>query len=149
MEDEITVPALVSVYKAEVWRHLGFCGNVRPRTVVRALPRFRCLPCPVWRAFAQCAAGGRVAARLQLSLIIRGRFVQLGRCSRRGLGDSTRNKYKLKNLWNPSWNVLRIFNICIYFIVLQLFCSITLNVTRTDYCKCRSQCVVVKLFIYC
>ncbi len=27
MEDERTVPALVSVYKAEVWRHLGFCGN--------------------------------------------------------------------------------------------------------------------------
>ncbi len=33
MEDERTVPALVSVYKAEVWRHLGFCGNVRPGTV--------------------------------------------------------------------------------------------------------------------
>ncbi len=27
MEDERTVPALVSVYKAEVLRHLGFCGN--------------------------------------------------------------------------------------------------------------------------
>ncbi len=27
MEDERTVPALFSVYKAEVWRHLGFCGN--------------------------------------------------------------------------------------------------------------------------
>ncbi len=32
MEDERTVPALVSVYKAEVWHHLGFCGNVRPGT---------------------------------------------------------------------------------------------------------------------
>ncbi len=32
MGDERTVPALVSVYKAEVWRHLGFCGNVRPWT---------------------------------------------------------------------------------------------------------------------
>ncbi len=33
MEDERIVPALVSVYKAEVWSHLGFCGNVRPGTV--------------------------------------------------------------------------------------------------------------------
>ncbi len=28
MEDERIVSALVSLYKAEVWRHLGFCGNV-------------------------------------------------------------------------------------------------------------------------
>ncbi len=27
MEDERTVPALFSVYKAEVWHLLGFCGN--------------------------------------------------------------------------------------------------------------------------
>ncbi len=28
MEDERIVPALVSVYKAEAWHHLGFCGNL-------------------------------------------------------------------------------------------------------------------------
>ncbi len=31
MEDERIVPALVSVYKAEVWRHLGFCGLMSTR----------------------------------------------------------------------------------------------------------------------
>ncbi len=30
MEDERIVPALVSVYKAEVWHHLGFCGMSAP-----------------------------------------------------------------------------------------------------------------------
>ncbi len=30
MEDERIVPALVSVYKAEVWRHLGFCVMSAP-----------------------------------------------------------------------------------------------------------------------
>ncbi len=39
MEDERIVPALVSVYKAEVWRHLGFCGNVRPGTGVGSFAR--------------------------------------------------------------------------------------------------------------
>ncbi len=57
MEDERTVPALVSVYKAEVWRHLGFCGNVRPGTVAQAPP----LAAPRVKAFAWGAAGGRVA----------------------------------------------------------------------------------------
>ncbi len=37
MEDERIVPALVSVYKAEVWRNLGFCGNVRPGTTASTL----------------------------------------------------------------------------------------------------------------
>ncbi len=32
MEDERIVPVSVSVYKAEVWRHLGFYGNVCPGT---------------------------------------------------------------------------------------------------------------------
>ncbi len=43
MEDERTVPALVSVYKAEVWRHLGFCGNVRP--VAAARVKSLCVGC--------------------------------------------------------------------------------------------------------
>ncbi len=108
MEDESIVPALVSVYKAEVWRRLGFCGNVRPGITARASPRFRRLLRPVWRAFTRGAAGGRVAARLQLSLVL-------------GMSRSRRfhveHKYKLKNLWNPSWKVLRMFNICIYFVL--------------------------------
>ncbi len=40
MEDERIVPALVSVYKAEVWSHLGFCGNVRPGTVTEKAAAF-------------------------------------------------------------------------------------------------------------
>ncbi len=59
MEDERTVPVPVSVYKAEVWHHLGFCANVRPRTAARAPPRFSRLPRPVKKkkAFAWWAAG--------------------------------------------------------------------------------------------
>ncbi len=58
MEDERIVPALVSVYKAEVWRHLGFCGNVRPGTAARASPRFRRLPRPVLKSL-RAGRGGR------------------------------------------------------------------------------------------
>ncbi len=70
MEDERVVPVPVLVYKAEVWRHLGFWGNVRrlPRPVLKSLR----------------------AGRLLVSLMLE-RFVQLGRCSSRGLGDSMRN----------------------------------------------------------
>ncbi len=91
MEDERTVPAFVSVYKAEVWRHLGFCGNVRPGTAAQASPRFRRLPRPVLKSLRAGYGGrqGRCAAAAFSH--VGGRFVQLGRCSRCGLGDSTRN----------------------------------------------------------
>ncbi len=78
MEDERIIPALVSVYTAEVWRHLGFCGNVRPGTAARASPRFRRLPRPVWKAFARGAAGGIGSLRGCSFLSCWGRFVQLG-----------------------------------------------------------------------
>ncbi len=58
MEDERIVPALVSVYTAEVCRHLGFCGNVRPGTAARVSPRFRRLPHPVCAAAAFSRVGG-------------------------------------------------------------------------------------------
>ncbi len=45
MEDERNVPFPVSVYKIEVWHHLGFCGNVR-------------LGSATCRAFARGEAGG-------------------------------------------------------------------------------------------
>ncbi len=64
MGDERTVPALVSVYKAEVWRHLGFCGNVRPGTVAQAPPRSRRLPRPCEKPLRGGCSGrqGRCAA---------------------------------------------------------------------------------------
>ncbi len=77
MEDERTVPVPVSVYKAEVWRHLGFCGNVRPWTAARAPPRFSRLPRPVKKKKKPSRVGGRVAARLQLSLVS-GAFCAVG-----------------------------------------------------------------------
>ncbi len=96
MEDERIVPALVSVYKAEVWRHLGFCGNVCPGTAARAPPRFRHLPRPVWKAFARRAAGGRVGARLQLSLMS-GAFCAVGAVlASRSRRFHAEHKYKLK-----------------------------------------------------
>ncbi len=76
MEDERTVPVPVLVYKVEVWRHLGFCGNVHPWTAARAPPRFSRLPCPVKKKSLR-AVGGRVAARLQLSLVS-GAFCAVG-----------------------------------------------------------------------
>ncbi len=131
MEDERIVPALVSVYKAEVWRHLGFCGNVRPGPAARAPPRFRRLPRPVWKAFARGAAGGRVAARLQLSLVL-GRFVQLGWCSRRGLADSTQNintnwktcEIQVERFWECSTSV---------FILLSTFVLFSLGIQHALY----------------
>ncbi len=124
MEDERIVPALVSVYKAEVWRHLGFCGNVRPGTTARAPPRFRRLPRPVWKAIARGVAGGRAAARLQLSLVS-GRFVHLGRCSRRGLSHFTQNintnwktcEIQVERFWECSTYVfILLLYICFVFI---------------------------------
>ncbi len=120
MEDERIVPALVSVYKAEVWHDLGFCGNVRPGTTARASPRFRRLPRPVWRAFARGMAGGRVAARLQLSLVL-GVFCAVGAVfASRSRRFHAEHKYKLKNLWNPSWKVLRMYLFCFTFVLFSL-----------------------------
>ncbi len=112
MEDERIVPALVSVYKAEVWHHLGFCGNVCPGTAARVPPRSHRLPRPVWKAFRVKTLPP--AARLQLSLML-GEFCAV----RAVLASQSRrfhagHKYKPKNLWNPSWKVLRMFNICMY-----------------------------------
>ncbi len=120
MEDERIVPVPISVYKAEVWHHLGFYGNVHTRDRGGASAT-SVLPHPIWREFARGAAGGSVATRLQLSLVL-GAFCAVGAMlasqSRR---FHTEHKYKLKNLWNPSWKVLRMFNICINFIVLKYF----------------------------
>ncbi len=112
MEDERNVPVPDSVYKTEVWCHLGFCGNVRLGSAACRVP--------CWRAFARGAAGSIGSPRGCNFLLCWGRFVPLGQCSRRGLGAE--HKYKLKNLWNPSWKVLRMFNICIYlFFTIVLF----------------------------
>ncbi len=58
MEDERIVPALVSVYKADVWRHLGFCGNVRPATSAPPLaaPRVKSLHAGCGGRQGRCAA---------------------------------------------------------------------------------------------
>ncbi len=60
MEDERTVPALVSVYKAEVWRHLGFCGNVHPGSRDRGASSTSVQPLAA-SPFARGVASGRVA----------------------------------------------------------------------------------------
>ncbi len=66
MEDERIVPVLVSVYKAEVWRHFGFCGNVRTGTVARALaaPRVKSLQLSLVSG-ALCGVGAVLASRSQ------------------------------------------------------------------------------------
>ncbi len=63
------------------------------------------VPCKKPSRGARRAAG---ALRSCSFFSCRGRFVQ----SRR---FHVEHKYKLNNLWNPSWKVLRMFNICIYF----------------------------------
>ncbi len=116
MEDERIVPVPVSVYKAEVWRHLGFYGNVHPGTAARAQPRFCRLPRPMWREFARGAAGGSVATSF---LSCWGRFVQSGRCSRHGLGNSTRKtcEIQVEKFWECSTSVfiLLFYNGFVFF----------------------------------
>ncbi len=122
MDDERTVPALVSVYKAEVWRHWAFVVMSAPGPQCgRHLSSAACrIPCEK-PSLARGAAGGRVAARLQLSLVL-GAFCAVGVVlALRSRRFHAEHKYKLKNLWNPSWKVLRMFNICIYFFTFVLF----------------------------
>ncbi len=94
-------------------------GPRRERHLGSAACRVPSRPVPSLRA-----AGGRVAARLQLSLMT-GAFCAVGAVlvsrSRRFHAE---HKYKLKNLWNPSWKVLRMFSICIYFILLFYNCFV-------------------------
>ncbi len=73
MEDERIVPVPISVYKAEVWHNLGLMvtsasGLWRERNLGSAGSGYR-------RAFAWGAAGGSVAARLELSLVLGARRV--------------------------------------------------------------------------
>ncbi len=145
MEDEIIVPALVSVYKAEVWRHLGFCGNVRPGTTARASPRFRHLPCPVWKAFAWRAAGALCGCSF---LSCQGRFVQLGQCSRRGLCDSTQNintnwktcEIKVERFWECSTSVfILLFTFVLFSLGIQQALYFSLILSRCNFLF-RSKC---------
>ncbi len=87
MEDERIVPALVSLYKAEVWRHLGFCGNVRSGTAARVPPRCAC------RVSCEKPSRGGRQGRFAAATFSRvgGVLCSWGSASRRGLGDSTRN----------------------------------------------------------
>ncbi len=91
MEDERTVPALVSVYKAEVWRHWAFVvmsvpGPQRGRHLGSAAC---CIPCEMpsltWGA---AAAFSRVGAFCAVGVV-------LASWSRRFHAE---HKYKLKNL---------------------------------------------------
>ncbi len=81
MKDERIAPVPVSVYKAEVWRHLGFCGNVCPGTDACRVPLEEPLR-------------GSVAARLEFSRVL-GAFCAVGAvlASRR---FHMEHKYKLK-----------------------------------------------------
>ncbi len=90
----------------------AFMVTPTPGSWCELQPRFCRLPHLMWRAFERGVVGSSVAARLQLSLVLRA-FCAVGAVLRRGLDESMRNKYKLKNLWNPSWKVLRMFNSCI------------------------------------
>ncbi len=135
MEDERTVPALVSVYKAEVWRHLGFCGNAHlgPAACLKSLR----------------AAGGRVAARLQLSLVSGpGVFCAVGRCSRRGLCDSTRNintnwktcEIQVERFWECSTSVfILLFTFVLFSLGIQQALYFSLILSRCNFLL-RSKC---------
>ncbi len=106
MEDERIVPALVSVYKAEAWQHLGFCGNL-----------------------------GSAACRVPYEKPSRWAVVTLRGCS-----------------FLSCWGRFVQFGRCIFISPPYSYCtksgSITLNITGTDYCKCRSQCVLVKYIVF-
>ncbi len=78
MEDERTVPALVLVYKAEVWRHLGFCGNA-----TSVPPRVKSLRAGCGGRQGRCAAaafsrvGGTVAKSAYYTRLWASFFVKL------------------------------------------------------------------------
>ncbi len=62
----------------------------------------------------------RVAARLQLSLVL-GAFCAVGAVfASRSRRFHPEHKYKLKNLWNPSWKVLRMYLFCFTFVLFSL-----------------------------
>ncbi len=195
MEDERIVPVPVSVYKAEVWRHLGFCSNVRLGSAACRVP--------CWTAFQHGCS----------FLSCWGRFVQLGRCSR--LANCTWNintnwktcEIQVERFWECSTSVFillfsleilqalylsrcnflfrsKCYDIVCHNCKLKLltfkagskniyglfykihFVHIHLtkesckhpwlvlhkkwfnNVTGTDCCKCRSQFVLVKQFLF-
>ncbi len=93
MEDERTVPVLVSVYKAEVWRHWAFVEMSAPGPQCAACR----IPCEK-PSLARGAAGSRGAARLQLSLVL-GAFCAVGAVlALRSRRFHAEHKYKLKNL---------------------------------------------------
>ncbi len=78
MEDERTVPALVLVYKAEVWRHLGFCGNVRPGTAPPlAAPRVKSLRVECGGRQGRSRVGGTVAKSTYYTRLWASFFVKL------------------------------------------------------------------------
>ncbi len=110
--------ALISIYRAisryidyrdRPRRHLGFCDNVRSGT--RHSPR------PVWKSFSRAR---RVAGSLHgcSILLCWGRFVLFGQLVLRSLQFHAEHKYKQKNLWNPSWKVLRPLNFCNCFTIV-------------------------------
>ncbi len=84
-----------------------------------------------------------VSPRVWSFLTCWGRFLQLGRCSRRG--DSTRS---INTNWKtcPISVFIWLFNNCLFSLGIRKSGSIMLKVTQTNYCKCRSQYVLVKLF---
>ncbi len=123
------VPVPVSMYKAEAWRHLGFCGNVY-------LSSAAC--CVLYEK--PLRGLGCSAARLQLSLVL-GAFCAVGAVLalwfRRFHAE---HKYKLKNLRNPSWKVLRMFNVYLLFcFAIVLF---SLGILQALYFSLiRSRCI--------
>ncbi len=126
MKDERIAPVPISVYKAEVWRHLGFCGNIRPGSAACRVPLEEPLR-------------GSVAARLEFSHVL-GAFFAVGvvLASRRFHAE---HKYKLKNLWKtcPISVCIWLFNNCLFSLgILQaLYFSLILSRCRFLF---RSKC---------
>ncbi len=85
MEDERTAPALASVYKAEVWHHLGFCGlmSTRDQAPPLAAPRVKSLRVGYGGQQGRCAAaafsrvGGTVAKSTYYTRLWASFFVKL------------------------------------------------------------------------
>ncbi len=143
MEDERIVPALVSVYKDEVWRHLGFCGNVRPGTGSRRLP------CPMWKAFARGAAGGRRQGRCAAAAFSRVGGVL---CSWGGArvavsailcGNINTNwktcEIQVERFWECSTSVFILFTFVLFSLGIQQALYFSLILSRYN-CLLRSKC---------
>ncbi len=94
-----------------------------------------------WACFWSCSC---LFVSRELATVVGGVLCSWGSARRFHAG----HKYKLKNLWNPSWKVLRMFNICIYFIVYICFVFIRNPASTLYFINTKQMYFYVQICMY-